>query len=764
MRLGLAIERGSRCAVDDSYARQRDELLRASLPPALLAAAAVSFLQAAVDLTRYRGSFELRSALYLLTLFISLGAAALSRMPSLRHAPRQIAIAFDLAYTLTLVSFFADPGTTVSGIALNLCLKVLATAVLFPWPPPVQYASGALSVVAYWVAIAFFHRSVDHTHHLTAPFLAAVLASAGATYADRARRALSQKAADLQASETRLRDALEAERHLVSIARQTSLLEDLPGVLGRLGKVVVDGLGCDFSTILLTDESNPDLLRVVSYYRSDGAAAPVEESDDLAIRDWEATDLKHALDDGDAVVLNDVDEQHVVARKLLRKYKVRRIAIARIGGPDKTLGVVMAGALSDGPDFDERRVFLLRGIAAHAAIAIRNARLFQQLAVSENAYRDLFERANDLIFIAEDNGRIDFANKAALDFFAIPPEALADTRWPELIDEPERPRMQRRLQLAQRRLAASRHDVSDSGGFEVDVRTPGGGTAALEIRTCRITSPGVLPRRYHCVARDITERRRRQQETQALLERLQESNRLQDEFVANMSHELRTPLNVIIGYADLIADEKSLALNSDARSFLDRINAAARALHRMVESILEYARLDRGRMVLIPTHFSSDHLLLELLGLCNDVRSSFEVDLAIHQEEAIDFVTDYDRLYSVLTNLLLNALKFTPRGRVLLHLRRRGDQAEFLIRDTGIGIHPAELRHVFEPFRQADGSDTRTFGGVGLGLAIVRRNVDLLHGSIDVESEIDIGTTFTLRVPIHLAGAPPQRAESRGAA
>jgi len=681
----------------------------------------------------------------------------------LQSASKQIAVGFDIAYTLTMVSFFADPGTSVSGIANNLCLKVLATAILFPWPPVVQRVSGALTVLAYWAAILLFDRTIEHTHQLTAPFFAALLAAVGATYVDRARRALFQHALDLEGSEKRLRAALGAERHLVSLARQTALLDDLPSVLSRLSQVVVEGLGCDFSTILLVDENDPNLLRVASSYRRDDASSAARNSE-LSIPDWSATELKRALDAQDTIVIDDIEAQHVVARELLRKYSVDGLAITRIAGPDRMLGVVMAGRLTDGAQFDERQIFLLRGIAAHAAIAIRNAKLFHELAASENAYRDLFQRANDLIFIADDSGLVHFANKAALDFFALSPAALATTRWPDLLDEAERPRMQRRILLARRRDTPKRHDVGNSGGFEVDVRTPQGNTASLELRTCRISPPGIQPRRYHCVARDVTERRRRYEETQALLERLQESNRLQDEFVANMSHELRTPLNVIIGYSDLIADEKSLSINSDARSFLDRINAAARALHRMVESILEYARLDRGRMVLIPTHFSSDHLLLELLGLCNDVRSSFEVELSIHQDETIEFMTDYDRLYSVLSNLLLNALKFTPRGRVRLHLRCRGNQAEFVIHDTGIGIHPHELRHVFEPFRQADGSDTRTFGGVGLGLAIVRRNVDLLRGSIDVESEIDIGTTFVLRVPIHLDSAAAQRSEARGAA
>jgi signal transduction histidine kinase len=284
----------------------------------------------------------------------------------------------------------------------------------------------------------------------------------------------------------------------------------------------------------------------------------------------------------------------------------------------------------------------------------------------------------------------------------------------------------------------------------------------LELRARLISQPG-QPRAYHCIARDVTERRQQERETQQLLFKLREANRLQAEFVANMSHELRTPLNVIIGYADLLADEPALPAESDARLFLHRIATAGRALHRLVESVLEYARLDRGRNVLIPTRFPAAKLLGELRDLCDDVGGSTDVTLSIQDASDIVFLSDYDRLYSILSNLLLNALKFTPDGVVELRLRRVGTHAEFTVRDTGIGIDAEALTHVFEPFRQVDGSPTRSYGGVGLGLAIVRRNVELLRGGVEVESQVGRGTTFQVRIPITVAAAVDARRTSTAA-
>jgi signal transduction histidine kinase len=227
-----------------------------------------------------------------------------------------------------------------------------------------------------------------------------------------------------------------------------------------------------------------------------------------------------------------------------------------------------------------------------------------------------------------------------------------------------------------------------------------------------------------------------------------------------MSHELRTPLNVIIGYGDLLAEEPLVATAGDARLFLERIATAGRALYRLLESVLEYARLDRGRTPLLATRFHAAKLLGELRDLCTDLRADSTVALSIQDSSDIVFVSDYDRLYSILSNLLLNALKFTSAGRIELHLIRDGDYAEFHVRDTGIGIDPAVLPHVFEPFRQADGSPTRIYGGVGLGLAIVHRNTELLGGEVDVESTVGVGSAFRVRVPIAVEGEQELRAPS----
>lgn len=584
---------------ESSYAAARSAALRHHLRPTLIVAFGMVVLHVAMDVANRFSTGTGNLAMYALLLLVPLIGFALTYLPPTILAAHHVAVMFDTAFTLVIVAFLFDSGSTVSAVTVAISLKMLATSVLFPWHPYQQGRSVIVTIALYAAGGSLSGRIPNETHQLIAPVLAGILATYACHRLDRTHHSLYLHSAELEQSERQLRSALAQDRVLLGVASSTN-----------------------------------------------------------------------------------------------------------------------------------------------------------ELTASEAAYRDLFERANDLIFVADTDGGLHFANQAALEFLAATPRELSHLRWTRFLDATQASRIHRRSRVAERR---PNHEANS---FEVSVTTPAGEQAILELRARLISPPGQFPQRYQCIARDVTERCRRDEETRALLGRLQESQRLQDEFVANMSHELRTPLNVIIGYADLLADDLGVPLHSDARSFLNRIGAASRALQRMVESILEYARLDRGRMMVIPTNFSSDHLLLELEALCNDVRSSFDVRLELEQDETIDFLTDYDRLYSILSNLMLNALKFTPKGTISLSLLRVGDDAEFVVRDTGIGIDPSELRYVFEPFRQVDGSDTRAFGGVGLGLAIVRRNVDLLHGTIDVASTPSEGTSFTLRIPIEVDGLSRQPASS----
>jgi PAS domain S-box-containing protein len=263
-------------------------------------------------------------------------------------------------------------------------------------------------------------------------------------------------------------------------------------------------------------------------------------------------------------------------------------------------------------------------------------------------------------------------------------------------------------------------------------------------------------------ARDVTERRRVEQERvehlareQALRARAEEASVLKDQFLATLSHELRTPLTSILGYARLLRD--GTLTTAAASRALDVIERNARAQVQLFNDLLDVSsimlgelRLDQQSMPL-PTVVEAE--VEAARAEANRAGLTLDYELA----EALPPVTgDVGRLQQIIRNLLSNAIKFTPPGgRVRVRVDRIGDEARLVVSDTGVGIAPAFLPHVFDRFRQADSSMTRLYGGVGLGLALVRDLVELHGGQVSAESPGDgAGATFTVRLPLRRAAGP----------
>jgi PAS domain S-box-containing protein len=262
---------------------------------------------------------------------------------------------------------------------------------------------------------------------------------------------------------------------------------------------------------------------------------------------------------------------------------------------------------------------------------------------------------------------------------------------------------------------------------------------------------------------DITERRAIEEALREAKEKAEQAAAAQATFVANMSHEIRTPMNSILGFTDVLLDGE---LGTEQRRHLDTIRSAGRSLLRLLNEILDTAKLEKGAVELEINDFNLLSLIDELSSTLSASARAKSLHVDIHYDPMLPTCLRGDelRIRQVLTNLLDNAIKFTERGSVMLRAEAQGDQIHFEVKDTGIGIAPARLQAIFEPFTQADASMTRRFGGTGLGTTISKQLVELMGGKIWAESEPGKGTAFHVLLPLALARFAPQKPRVRTAA
>ncbi|HEY9902454.1 MAG TPA: PAS domain S-box protein [Candidatus Sericytochromatia bacterium] len=257
---------------------------------------------------------------------------------------------------------------------------------------------------------------------------------------------------------------------------------------------------------------------------------------------------------------------------------------------------------------------------------------------------------------------------------------------------------------------------------------------------------------------DVTDRKQAEAERDRLLKLEQaarsaaeSANRLKDEFLAVLSHELRSPLNPILGWVKLLRSRK-MDESTQTRA-LETIERNATLQARLIEDLLDVSRIMRGKTSL---NISSVNLASTIEAAIDTVRLSAQaksIELQSRIDPMVGLISgDPNRLQQVIWNLLSNAIKFTPSGgRVTIRLERKGTQAQIQVSDTGKGINADFLPHVFEYFRQADSSTTRTQGGLGLGLAIVRHLVELHGGTVTASSPgMEQGSTFTVTLPLKI--------------
>jgi signal transduction histidine kinase len=239
-------------------------------------------------------------------------------------------------------------------------------------------------------------------------------------------------------------------------------------------------------------------------------------------------------------------------------------------------------------------------------------------------------------------------------------------------------------------------------------------------------------------------------ELRQLNEELQEANVAKDEFLSVMSHELRTPLNVITGYAEVLSQGILGEMKREQLHALQTISYQSKGLLRMINEILQVGSIEAGNVKAIWEEVNISEFLIEVQS-GYEILAKKEVPLYWNIPSSLPIIsTDREKLKHVLQNLINNAIKFTEHGSIIVSAQCFSGAIEFQVQDTGIGIPKDLLPSIFQMFRQLDSSSTRSYGGSGVGLYIVKKFIELLNGTIEADSVLGKGSTFTIKLPLNI--------------
>ena len=364
----------------------------------------------------------------------------------------------------------------------------------------------------------------------------------------------------------------------------------------------------------------------------------------------------------------------------------------------------------------------------------------KELEESERSYRQLFENHTAVKLLIDPNdGSIVKANRAASNFYGW---SIGELESMSINDINVLSNEAVNIAIEQ---ARNNKQIS----FELKHRLSNGQIRDVEVFSNQTEYKGrVLS---HSIVHDVTEKKRLMNELIEAKEKAEESDRLKSAFLANMSHEIRTPLNGIVGFTNLLTNEKDLS-EEEKQSYSQIINKSTEGLLKIINDILDISRLETGKTVIEQKVFDVGKTLSSVYLIFNEKLKEAgkqNVKLILNKfPQKVFLNTDENRLIQIFSNLLDNALRFTHNGNINFGISEIKDgYVEFYTSDTGIGIPKDKQQIIFESFTQADSGMSRSYGGTGLGLSIVKKLVELLGGKIIIESEPDKGSHFSFRLP-----------------
>ncbi len=396
---------------------------------------------------------------------------------------------------------------------------------------------------------------------------------------------------------------------------------------------------------------------------------------------------------------------------------------------------------------DEQLLEVIAQVGKQLGLVVERTRALEELHVTSERHRTIVETATDAFVEMNQQGIIAEWNHSAEAMFGWTHEEavgreLANVIIPEELRVFHREGLDRYLATGEGRV------VSNRVGVEAVHRD--GRRFPVELAVWEVASP--TGRFFNAFVRDISQQKQTEEALASARDQALEASRLKSEFLANMSHEIRTPMNGVIGLTGLLLDTR---LDEIQRKYAEGVRLAGEALLSIINDILDFSKVEAGKVELEEVDFDLRELVEESVGLLAGPAAAKGLELvnSCHPSLPTAVRGDPVRLRQVLLNLVANAVKFTERGEVVVQARRlEGDEARVVVRfdvvDSGIGIDAASYDRLFVSFSQADTSTTRRYGGTGLGLALVKRLVDLMGGEVGMDSELGGGSTFWFTVPL----------------
>ncbi|HEX6641703.1 MAG TPA: ATP-binding protein, partial [Thermoanaerobaculia bacterium] len=479
--------------------------------------------------------------------------------------------------------------------------------------------------------------------------------------------------------------------------------------------------------------------------------------------------------------------------ELIRGLGLRSYVIAPMRGKERTRGAITFVYAESGRTYTEADAAFVEELAARAAVALENAEVVRDLIetrrmLEENS-SELEMQTEELQFQAthleEQSTELEMSNaelEATLDQLSRGEALLAEAQssahlgswewdmvtgaiaWTDEMYrlygyEPQSVTIDFERYLAgihpdDRVVAqeAIQEAMRTNGSFVFEHRTVAadGDERVLHCRGRVITDDESRPLRMTGSAQDVTERRAAEEAIRRAHADMERANRAKSDFLASMSHELRTPLNAIGGHVELIAIGIHGPVTDAQRNSLERIRASQEHLLGLINDILQFAKVEAGRLQYRMADLEIKGILTDVVGMLEPQARKRGLELVnACDDEKVTVRADQDRTQQVLINLIGNAIKFTEQGGIVtVECERESDFARVRVTDTGRGIAPEDLESIFDPFVQVRSNRADAPQGVGLGLAISRDLAQAMGGDLTVESRLGVGSVFTLHLPV----------------